>query len=150
MSTFTVTGPQFYVIFCLHLGPFTYYIMQKLCFCTTLHVNPHVTLFNSFLAHPIMLYNKLKRHPLKIITEPELDMQNCHNHCRRTGKLQVMFSYKCKCHSSIAWVVWTWNFTYSSTSRRSVVPWIAEKSMLIHKQNALYSTDSGTQFPVKT
>jgi len=33
-----------------------------------------------------MLYNILKRHPARKITEPEIDMQNGHQHCCGSGK----------------------------------------------------------------
>jgi len=68
-------------------GPFAYYIglAQKLSFWTT-HP-PYVTLYH-FSNLPPMLYNKLKRHPVKM-AEPEIDVRNCHNHSRGSGKVQL-------------------------------------------------------------
>jgi len=52
-------------------GPFKYYIKQK-----------YITILS-----PIpMLYNILKRHPARKSTEPEIDMQNGHQHCCGSGK----------------------------------------------------------------
>ena len=42
-----------------------------------------------------MLYNKLKHHPPEKMAEPEIDMQNGHNHCRGSGKYGRWAAFGC-------------------------------------------------------